>query len=209
MASHQCCENRRNAAKLAKSMPVDKLQLTGNGPPYPSVHREASAEADLRLAFFPLERTDRAGRGPALSRSVSGIYADNTSYHAVVSASIDALNEKLEVPVKALNFRPNFVVEGPPAFADDSWQWMRIGQAVFKTVMPCGRCVLTTVNPETGVKSPDTEPLSTLRKFRMPTPAQKAAMAGMLGGPAPVMGNWLAIVQLGEINLHDAVYVYP
>lgn len=167
------------------------------------VHAEASPAAELRLAYFPLQRTDR---GPKEPRGVNGIYTDQSSYHALNSSSIDALNEKLQSPVSALHFRPNFVIDGPAAFADDEWQWMKIGQAVFKIVMPCGRCILTTVDPETGVKSLESEPLATLRKFRKPTPAQKTAMKG---SEAPVMGNRVGIVRQGEINLNDDVYVFP
>lgn len=167
-------------------------------------HAEASAAADLRLAYFPLQRTDR---GPVTPRGTNGIYTDQTSYHSLIGASVAKLNEHMDVPVSTLHFRPNFVVDGPAAFDDDNWQWVRIGQqAVFKTVMPCGRCVLTTVDPETGVKSSEGEPLTTLRKIRAPTPAQKQAMKG---SDAPCMGNRLAIVRQGEICLHDDVFVYP
>ncbi|XP_034244478.1 mitochondrial amidoxime reducing component 2-like [Thrips palmi] len=170
-------------------------------------HPEASAAADLRLTFYPWQRTDRRGVTKR-ARGINGIFADETAYHVIVRSSLDALNEKLQVPVSSLNFRPNFVVDGPAAFEEDAWQWVRIGQAVFKVIMPCGRCILTTVDPETGVKSPATEPLATLRKFRHPTPAQRALMPPE-DSHAPVMGIRMAIVKQGEISLNDAVHVYP
>ncbi|XP_034249790.1 mitochondrial amidoxime reducing component 2-like [Thrips palmi] len=172
-----------------------------------SAHPEGSAAAELRLAFFPWKGTDRSGPIKR-SRGVFGIFTDETSYHLIVRSSVDALNEKLEVPVRTLNFRPNFVVEGPAAFDEDAWQYVRIGQVVFKMIHACGRCMLTTVDPDTGIKSPTTEPLTTLRKFRHPTPEQRALMPPS-DGHAPVMGIMLGVVKQGEIFLNDAVYAYP
>ncbi len=62
-------------------------------------------------------------------------------------------------------FRPNFVVSGSQAFAEDSWKKIRIGETVFHLVKPCARCVLTTVDQSTGEKK-GKEPLKTLSTFR-------------------------------------------
>lgn len=72
---------------------------------------------------------------------MQGIYSDQTSYHLLTRSSLAALNAKLAEPVTAGHFRPNFVVDGPAAFEEDHWRWVRIGdRAVFRVVMPCGRC---------------------------------------------------------------------
>jgi len=61
-------------------------------------------------------------------------------------------------------FRPNFVVSGTEPFAEDFWKYIKIGETDFEVAKPCERCVLTTINPETGVKG--TEPLKTLATYR-------------------------------------------
>lgn len=68
---------------------------------------------------------------------------DETSYNLMNQSSVDDLNSKLpDYPeVTAQQFRPNFVVKGAPAFEEDSWDWMRIGDVVFKNVRPCARYV--------------------------------------------------------------------
>ena len=69
-----------------------------------------------------------------------GIYSDQTSYHVLSKSSLDDLNAKLPAPVTAMHFRPNFVIDGPAPYEEDSWTWMRIGAtAIFQVVMPCGR----------------------------------------------------------------------
>ena len=64
-------------------------------------------------------------------------------------------------------FRPNVVVEGTGApFAEDGWGEIALGGAALRVVKPCARCVLTTVDPETGRPSPRGEPLRTLAEYR-------------------------------------------
>lgn len=60
---------------------------------------------------------------------------------------------------------PNFVVEGCTAFAEDAWQRMEINEVTFRVVKPCSRCIITTIDPETG-KRTGTEPLKTLATYR-------------------------------------------
>ena len=87
-----------------------------------------------------------------------------TSYTLQNEASIQDLNERLKDPVVPLNFRPNFVMKGPKAFEEDNWEWVKIGEIVFRKAKPCTRCIFTTIDPETGEKHPKYEPLKTLRK---------------------------------------------
>ncbi|OLL74678.1 Flavodoxin reductase (ferredoxin-NADPH reductase) family 1 [Pseudonocardia sp. Ae168_Ps1] len=63
-----------------------------------------------------------------------------------------------------VRFRPNLVVSGAPAWAEDGWRRVRIGDARFRVVKGCARCVLTTVDPVTAVKG--REPMVTLARHR-------------------------------------------
>jgi len=81
-------------------------------------------------------------------------------------ASLEALNERLPRAVTVEHFRPNLVVEGCEPFAEDGWRRLRVGSVELEVVKPCARCVFTTVDPQTGEKARDGEPLRTLTNFR-------------------------------------------
>ena len=91
-------------------------------------------------------------------------FADAEPALLVSGASLADLNARLAEPLPMNRFRPNLVVEGVGAFAEDSWGAVRIGGAGARVVRPCPRCVTTTVDQETGVKGD--EPLRTLATYR-------------------------------------------
>ena len=91
-------------------------------------------------------------------------FADSFPALLISEASLEALNARLEEPVPMHRFRPNLVVSGVEAFAEDAWDRVRIGEMHFLVAKPCARCVVTTVDQETGV--PGKEPLRTLETFR-------------------------------------------
>ncbi|HZZ53760.1 MAG TPA: MOSC domain-containing protein, partial [Trebonia sp.] len=69
-----------------------------------------------------------------------------------------------EGPLPMTRFRPSVVVAGAPAWAEDGWRRLRIGEVTFRVAKGCDRCVLTTVDPDTAVKGK--EPLVTLARHR-------------------------------------------
>lgn len=87
-------------------------------------------------------------------------------------ASLNELNGWLgeagsvEGPLPMTRFRPNVVVAGAPAWAEDGWlgHRLRIGAVTFRVAKPCGRCVVTTTDQETGQRG--AEPLRTLGRHR-------------------------------------------
>lgn len=91
-------------------------------------------------------------------------FADAFPYLLIGQGSLDDLNSRLDVPVPMNRFRPSIVVAGSGAFEEDTWKEIRIGEVRFKVAKPCARCILTTVDQETGVKGK--EPLYTLSKYR-------------------------------------------
>ncbi|XP_053768429.1 mitochondrial amidoxime-reducing component 1 isoform X2 [Desmodus rotundus] len=78
-------------------------------------------------------------------------YADASPLLVLSEASLANLNHRLQQKVKAANFRPNIVISGCAVHAEDSWNELRIGDMELKRVMACSRCVLTTVDPDTGI----------------------------------------------------------
>lgn len=111
-------------------------------------------------------------QGPTLSRRVKTApdipltFADGYPFLLINEASLEELRRRCPAGIKLEQFRPNLVVAGATAFAEDSWAGLRVGSVVFEAVKPCSRCVLTTVSTERGVKHPGGEPLKTLHSFR-------------------------------------------
>ena len=92
--------------------------------------------------------------------------ADGFPLLLVSQGSLDLLNAKLAQPVPMLRFRPNLVVAGTAAHAEDEWRSIRVGACEFDVLKPCVRCVFTTVDFERGERDPGGEPLRTLAKYR-------------------------------------------
>lgn len=63
-------------------------------------------------------------------------------------------------------FRPNIVIRGAPAWAEDGWKQIRVGSLLLDVVKPCTRCVMTTTDQQTGEIPDRAEPLATLATFR-------------------------------------------
>lgn len=92
-------------------------------------------------------------------------FADAYPLLLISEGSLADLNSRLEAPIQMNRFRPNIVVAGTEAFAEDGWKKIRIGETVFHLVKPCARCVVTTVDQATGIKD-GKEPLKTLAAYR-------------------------------------------
>ncbi|MEQ8380914.1 MAG: MOSC domain-containing protein [Coleofasciculus sp. A1-SPW-01] len=97
------------------------------------------------------------------SESVS--FADGFPFLLISEASLQDLNQRLEQPVPMNRFRPNLVVSGCEAYAEDSWRQIRIGAIPFRVVKPCSRCTITTVDQSQGIRGK--EPLATLANYRL------------------------------------------
>lgn len=67
-------------------------------------------------------------------------------------------------PLPMTRFRPNLIVAGAEAFAEDGWRRIRVGEVGFRVLTPCIRCVLTTIDPDTAVRTK--EPLVSLARHR-------------------------------------------
>ena len=93
-------------------------------------------------------------------------FADGFPLLLIGQASLDDLSQRVGRPLEMLRFRPNLVVEGSAAFAEDGWKRIRIGSVEFVVAKPCSRCILTTLDPATGERNEDREPLTTLKTYR-------------------------------------------
>lgn len=91
-------------------------------------------------------------------------FADGFPFLLISETSLTDLNGRLEHPLPMNRFRPNLVVDGCGAFAEDGWRRIRIGPVTFRVAKSCARCKITTVDQATA--DVGKEPLRTLARFR-------------------------------------------
>lgn len=91
-------------------------------------------------------------------------FADGYPCLLIGQSSLDGLNEKLQNPIRMDRFRPNFVFTGGTPHIEDRFDNFYIGETLFSAVKPCARCVLITIDQQTGEKGQ--EPLRTLANYR-------------------------------------------
>lgn len=126
-------------------------------------------EFSARMVYMP----DDEHRGVDTEYSISDqdivSFADGYPMLLISQPSLDELNRRLhaknESAVPMNRFRPNLVVDGCEAYAEDKWASITLGNTRFYSVKPCSRCIVTTVDQETGIRG--TEPLQTLREYRL------------------------------------------
>jgi uncharacterized protein YcbX len=124
----------------------------------------------VRLVY--LDDPTRRRINPAYSRAADRVsFADGYPLLLVSEASLAQLNDWIadgphsaEAPLPMARFRPNVVITGASAWAEDEWRKIRIGEVAFRVPKRCDRCVFTTIDPRTAVRS--REPLVTLAKRR-------------------------------------------
>lgn len=130
---------------------------------YADVWLSEVLQTDCRLVYMPdasiipvAEKHQRAGEINSLS--------DGLPFLIAGQASLEQLNSLMKKPVAMDRFRTNFVFTGGQPYEEDNWKKIRIGEVIFYPVTRRGRCVMTNVNQETGVK--ENEPFHTLSIYR-------------------------------------------
>jgi uncharacterized protein len=121
-------------------------------------------EAAAETLSSVLDRQVRlVGIGSAFDRPVDPSYAhpdDRVSFAdgfpilVTTTASIVAAAALGVASVDARRFRPNVVIDGAEAFAEDAWRTLRIGDVHLELVKPCSRCQVLDVDPDTGAGAP-------------------------------------------------------
>ena len=130
-----------------------------------------SAEADQWLSAvleMPCRLMAFAPTAPALNVPFYEVHSslqDATPFHLTSEESLADLNARAQTSLPMIRFRPNVVVRGARAYAEDSWKAVAIGDTVLRWVKPCTRCVVTTTDHMTGERT-SREPLLALSKYR-------------------------------------------
>ncbi|GAB3261787.1 MOSC domain-containing protein [Nocardioides dilutus] len=110
---------------------------------------------------------DPAHAGPG----VPVAFADGFPLHLAAEESLADLNDRIlagpmadQGPLPMVRFRPNVVVSGAPAWAEDGWRRLRIGDGIYRSVKGCARCTIPTTDAVTAERGK--EPTATLARFR-------------------------------------------
>lgn len=145
---------------------------------------------------------------PYLTRADTGMLGDATSYMLMNLSSVADLNKRLQKPVQPIQFRSNFhlKMDQDEPYAEDNWSWIKIGGgdadadgddgAVFRIVAPCTRCIMPNIDPNTGERDANSEPLRTLKTYRK---APKYA--------SPPLGSHMGLRRRGVVHPNDVIYV--
>lgn len=161
------------ATPVVGTVPVQvwssKLTATPAGPEADAWWSEVTGTA-VRLVW--LDDPTRRPISPGFAEPDDRVsFADDYPLLLTTESSLVALNDAVlertqgqTGPMSMMRFRPNVVVSGAPAWAEDDWRRIRIGAASFRAVKGCARCVMTTVDPETAERAK--EPTATLARTR-------------------------------------------
>ena len=147
----------------------------------------------IRLVYMP----DESHRKTEVIYSLKGdeitSFSDGYPILIIGQSSLDDLNNRLAEPITINRFRPNFVFTGGQAFEEEEWHEFKVGNIRFFGVKPCARCVMTTIDPQSGEKK-GKEPLLTLNKYRK-------------AGNKILFGQNVLISQTGSILVGDMIEV--
>ncbi|KTF83309.1 hypothetical protein cypCar_00025078 [Cyprinus carpio] len=126
--------------------------------------RYLESDKTVRLVHYEphLKAQIPSEKEPLFPKDEKVAYPDAAPIMLMSEASVRDLNTRLDKDVTVFQFRPSIVVSDCEAFTEDTWDHIQIGQVELKRVVGCGRCVLTTVDPETGIITRK-EPLDTLK----------------------------------------------
>ncbi len=129
-------------------------------------------------------------------------FSDAFPWLLISQASLDDLNGRLPKPLPMNRFRPNIVVDGLSAYAEDSVREFIIDGVKLLRVKPCTRCAITTTDQATAARTSD-EPLRTLREYRF-----SRELKGVLFGQNLIltegMGRELRVGQRLEVTFEGA-----
>ena len=165
------------------------------------------------LALFRVSNDDQprevyrcAPRKEVLGYQPTVAFQDAYPLHILNLASVRDVESKLQKgspTLSARNFRPNIVISGGGAYAEDSWKRIEIGGFPYHVSCRTVRCLLPNVNPITGEKH-GSEPNRTLKDFRrIDAGDPKNACLGMQMVPALKdgrikVGDEIEVVETGE-----------
>ncbi|XP_020599360.1 molybdenum cofactor sulfurase isoform X2 [Phalaenopsis equestris] len=106
-------------------------------------------------------------------------FANEAQLLLISEGSVNDLNDRLRLNAKecvienggslivdAMRFRPNLVISGAEAYAEDNWGTIHVRKAKFSSLGGCNRCQMINIDQESGEIQKSKEPLATLASYR-------------------------------------------
>lgn len=120
-------------------------------------------EMPVRLVYLPdTSQRNVVIKDQVYSSQVS--FADAYPILGIGEEALNFLNQQLEHQIPMNRFRPNLVFSGGNPHDEDQWKELLINGVSVQAIKPCARCVVTTINQQTGVNAH--EPLAKLATYR-------------------------------------------
>lgn len=93
-------------------------------------------------------------------------FSDAAPYLIANQSSLDEVNQRIQQQEQPLidmrHFRANIVIRGVPAFAEHQYSELSCHDVGFRLIDHCQRCIMITVNPDTGEYLPKAHPFKTV-----------------------------------------------
>ncbi|WP_239015500.1 MOSC domain-containing protein [Streptomyces sp. CdTB01] len=143
---------------------------------------------------------DGTGEEITVGKAAPGTFFDYGRVHLVTTSSLTKLRSVHPTgDFDPRRFRPNLVVDtgGVPAFAEDGWQGrrLRVGEALFRVLVPTPRCVVPTLGHDELNADPDIMRVIA-REHRIPV---------FDLGRLACLGVYLDVLEPGTVRLGDTL----
>jgi uncharacterized protein YcbX len=143
---------------------------------------------------------DGTGEKITVGKVAPGTFFDYGRVHLVTTSSLTKLQSVFPAgDFDPRRFRPNLVVDTGevPAFAEDDWQgWrLRVGEALFRVLVPTPRCVVPTLGHD-ELKADPGIMRAIAREHRVPV---------FDLGRLACLGVYLDVLETGTVRLGDTV----
>jgi uncharacterized protein YcbX len=161
--SHVVATSTENVEKMDVTIWKDKLQVQKVGKDSDAWLSEILG-VDCHLVYIADDVLRQCDPDYAEEGERTG-FADGFPMLFISKESLADLNQRLDVAVDMRRFRPNVVISGCEAYAEDDLKYFSISDVKMRGVKPCSRCPMPTVDPDIGVRVGQ-EPIATLMKYR-------------------------------------------
>lgn len=136
----------------------DGADVSPDAVPFPELSAPDGRAYDWRDPELPQALEDDLGHPVALRRDLGLMQDLGHTLLVTTQATLDAVRGELGAELDLRRFRTNaHVVLDAPAYAEEDWEGreLTIGEATFRLLHPCERCVIPTRDPDTAHKFPE------------------------------------------------------
>ncbi len=146
------------------------------------ITRVMGSNSPLRIVRMAPNHQRPQSKPELLGADTHTFFADAAPYLIANETSLQAVNQQLrQAKLEAVSierFRPNIVIEGLNAFAEHKIKSLEHTTYSLKHCYPCQRCVMPTVNIETGIRHSQQQPFSLIAEINSMPENSKAPAFG-------------------------------